>query len=146
VYRRNRQGTAKGTAKGAAKGTAKGAAKGTAKGTAKETKASEYAESGSQVTGITPSNMSRNADFEPCPSSVEEEDTEAGHEEEWEGSEVTSRTQLPVRESKRSRTSRTMPQATTQDQRQPEEDREILEGELIINWGDEEDFKNRLPI
>jgi hypothetical protein len=137
VYRRNRQGTAKGTAKGAAKGTAKGAAKGTAKGTAKETKASEYAESGSQVTGITPSNMSRNADFEPCP---------AGHEEEWEGSEVTSRTQLPVRESKRSRTSRTMPQATTQDQRQPEEDREILEGELIINWGDEEDFKNRLPI
>jgi len=124
VYRRNRQGTAKWTA---------------------SAKVSENAESASQVTGNTPSTVFRIAESEFCPSSVKEKGKEADHEEKGEGQELTSRTQLSVRESKRSPTSLTMHQATTHGQKQPEEDQETFEGETI-NWGDDEDFGSRLPI
>jgi hypothetical protein len=55
--------------------------------------------------------------------------------------------QLPVRENQKSQMLLTVPQATTQEQNQLEEEPLNLEADQYrINWGDTEDLESRIPI
>jgi hypothetical protein len=105
------------------------------------------AEFGPQATEDTLSTVNKVGDSNSYPYSVREKEEEAERGGDWEGEEEMSGIQLPVRENQKSQMLLTVPQATTQEQNQLEEEPLNLEADQYrINWGDTEDLESRIPI